>query len=93
MRQGHLQERDVAKLAKKYGVLIIEDSPYNALKYENLEELSFEELLPELSVTLGTFSKTLVPDFRIGWMRASEELIKVFQSMKENTDLQSPKFF
>ena len=66
MRQGHLQERDVAKLAKKHGVLIIEDSPYNALKYENLEELSFEELLPELSVTLGAFSKTLVLDFRIG---------------------------
>ena len=86
-------KKEVAKLAKKYDVLIIEDSPYNALKYNNLEELSFEKLLPELSVTLGTFSKTLAPDFRIGWMRANEKFLKVFQSMKENTDLQSPKFF
>jgi len=86
-------KKEVAKLAKKYDVLVIEDSPYNALKYEDKNELGFEELLPELSVTLGTFSKTLVPDFRLGWMRADEKFLKVFQSMKENTDLQSPKFF
>jgi len=86
-------KKEVARLAKKYDVIIIEDSPYNALKYEKNQELGFEELLPELSVTLGTFSKTLVPDFRIGWMRADEKFLKVFQSMKENTDLQSPKFF
>jgi 2-aminoadipate transaminase len=86
-------KKEVARLAKKYDVIVIEDSPYNALKYENNSELGFEELLPELSVTLGTFSKTLVPDFRLGWMRADEKFLKVFQSMKENTDLQSPKFF
>ena len=86
-------KKEVAKLAKKYNVLIIEDSPYNAIRFENQKGISFEELLPELSVTLGTFSKTLVPDFRIGWMRANEKYLKVFQSMKENTDLQSPKFF
>lgn len=86
-------KKEVAKLAKKYQVLIIEDAPYNAIRYENEKGVSFEELIPELSVTLGTFSKTLVPDFRLGWMRAKEELLKVFQSMKENTDLQSPKFF
>jgi 2-aminoadipate transaminase len=83
----------VARLAKKYDVVIIEDSPYNALTYEKCSKLGFEELLPDLSVTLGTFSKTLVPDFRLGWMRADEKFLKIFQSMKENTDLQSPKFF
>ena len=84
---------EVTRLAKKYDVLIIEDSPYNALKYEKCSELSFEELLPELSVTLGTFSKILVPDFRLGWMRANEKFLKIFQNMKENSDLQCPKFF
>ncbi len=84
---------EVANLAKKYNVVIIEDSPYNAIRFDGDEGIGFEELLPELSVTLGTFSKTLVPDFRLGWMRANEEFLKIFQSMKENTDLQSPKFF
>lgn len=84
---------EVAKLAKQYNILVVEDGPYNALRYEGDTELSFDEIIPELTVNLGTFSKTLVPDFRLGWMRANSELIKVFQSMKENTDLQSPKFF
>lgn len=86
-------KKEVARLAKQYDVVVIEDSPYNALKYDDTKQIGFEELLPELSVTLGTFSKTLVPDFRLGWMRANEKFLKVFQSMKENTDLQSPKFF
>ena len=86
-------KKEVARLAKKYNVVIIEDSPYNALQYEKCSNLGFEELLPDLSVSLGTFSKTLVPDFRLGWMRANEKFLKVFQSMKENSDLQSPKFF
>jgi len=86
-------KKEVARLAEKYGVLVVEDAPYNAIRYENEKGASFEELIPELSVTLGTFSKTLVPDFRIGWMRANEKYLKIFQSMKEATDLQSPKFF
>jgi 2-aminoadipate transaminase len=86
-------KHEVAKLAKKYDVIIIEDCPYNALRYEGSQGVSFEELIPELCISLGTFSKTLVPDFRLGWMRANEEFIKVFQSMKENVDLQSSKFF
>jgi len=86
-------KKEVARLAIQYNVLIIEDAPYNAIRYENEKGISFEELIPELSITLGTFSKTLVPDFRLGWMRANEKFLKVFQSMKENTDLQSSKFF
>ncbi|MDA3909133.1 MAG: PLP-dependent aminotransferase family protein [Sulfurimonas sp.] len=86
-------KREVARLAEKYKVIVVEDSPYNAIRYEQNAGVGFEELLPELSVTLGTFSKTLLPDFRLGWMRANEDFLKVFQSMKENTDLQSSKFF
>lgn len=82
----------VAELAKKYEVVIIQDSPYDALRYEGKPYIGFDELLPELTINLGTFSKTLVPDFRIGWMRAREEFITVFRGLKESTDLQSSKF-
>lgn len=86
-------KREVARLAKEYNVIIIEDGPYNSLRYEGTPEVSFDELIPELCVTFGTFSKTMVPGFRIGWMKAKEELISVFQKMKESTDLHSPVFF
>jgi 2-aminoadipate transaminase len=84
---------DVAALAKKYGIIIIEDSPYDALRYEGIAPIGFDTLLPEQTINLGTFSKTLVPDFRIGWIRANTEFITVFRGLKESSDLQSPKFF
>ena len=83
----------VAKLARKYGVVIIEDTPYSKLRYSGFESKNFDELLPELTISLGTFSKTLAPDFRIGWIKAPKELIKILQTMKENSDLQSSRFF
>ncbi len=87
------KRKKVASLAKKYGVFIVEDSPYNMLRYDGMELDGFDVLLPNQTITLGTFSKILAPDFRIGWMRADKELIEIFQSMKENSDLQSSKFF
>lgn len=83
----------VAKLARKHGVIIIEDSPYNRLRYSGFASKNFDELLPELTISLGTFSKILAPDFRIGWIKAPKELIKILQTMKENSDLQSSRFF
>ena len=83
----------VAELARKYGVIVVEDSPYNKLRYSGFESKNFDELLPELTISLGTFSKTLAPDFRIGWIKAPREFIKTLQTMKENSDLQSSRFF
>ena len=83
----------VAELAKRYRVLIVEDNPYGALRYEGEGLEGFDTLLPNQTITLGTFSKTLAPDFRIGWMRAKKEFAEIFQTMKENSDLQSSKFF
>lgn len=87
------ERKKVAKLAKKYNILIIEDTPYNSLRYEGKHKSGFDKLLPHHSITLGTFSKVLAPDFRIGWIRADEKFIQIFQTLKENSDLQSSKFF
>jgi 2-aminoadipate transaminase len=84
---------EVARLAKKYEIIIIEDSPYDAIRYEGTRPVGFATLLPHQTINLGTFSKTLVPDFRIGWIRANEEFITVLRGLKESSDLQSSKFF
>ena len=38
---------------------------------------------------MGSFSKTLVPSLRIGWIRADEERIKSLMIIKESIDLHS----
>lgn len=84
---------EVVRLAKAYHVILLEDSPYEALRYEGVSTTSFADLLPEWTVALGTFSKTLAPDFRIGWIRAPKEIISALTLSKESTDLQNSKFF
>ena len=83
----------VVKLAQKYHVILLEDSPYEALRYDGVQTTSFADLLPELTIALGTFSKTLAPDFRIGWIKAPSEIISALTLSKESTDLQNSKFF
>lgn len=85
--------KEVVRIAKKYNVILLEDSPYEALRYDGEPSPAFADLVPELTIALGTFSKTLAPDFRIGWMRAPKDIIGALTLSKESTDLQNSKFF
>lgn len=85
--------QEVVRLAQQYNVILLEDSPYEALRYDGTPPPSFADMLPSLTIALGTFSKTLAPDFRIGWIKAPSEIISALTLSKESTDLQNSKFF
>lgn len=85
--------QEVVRLAQKYNVILLEDSPYEALRYDGVQTPSFADMLPSLTIALGTFSKTLAPDFRIGWIKAPSDIISALTLSKESTDLQNSKFF
>lgn len=65
---------------------IIEDAPYNELYFD--EKLpSISSMIPDNSIYMGSFSKTLSPGLRIGWIRAKKEIIDRFTAIKESIDL------
>ena len=75
-------------------VLIVEDDPYGSLYFE--DAASAEETRPLRAddpegrvLYLSTFSKTLAPGFRVGWMVAPPALIERFETAKQSTDLTS----
>ncbi|HGZ70359.1 MAG TPA: PLP-dependent aminotransferase family protein [Nitratifractor sp.] len=76
----------VAKALKQSGGILIEDSPYSELYFEKREK-SISQQLPEQSYHLGSFSKVLAPALRIGWIRASKELLEPLIAYKEIMDL------
>jgi 2-aminoadipate transaminase len=82
------KREEIAKIVKKNNGILIEDSPYSKLYFEE-EYQSISSLAPKNSFHLGTFSKTLAPALRIGWIRADTKLIEPLIAYKEAMDLHS----
>lgn len=72
-------ERRVAMLeiCSTFGVSIVEDLPYSDIWYDAPPLPSYLELSDHSVsvIQLGTFSKTLCPAFRVGWMIGDESFI------------------
>ncbi|WP_461632281.1 aminotransferase-like domain-containing protein [Labilibaculum euxinus] len=84
---------EIIAIAKKYNVLIIEDSPYRELRFEGKDQkMMFELDNSGHVIALGTFSKIFVPGFRIGWVIAHEAIIDKFVKAKQSTDLCTSPF-
>lgn len=87
------RRRKIIELAKKYDVLIIEDSPYKQIRFEGEDQASFYALERDGHViNLGTFSKIFVPGFRIGWVIAHPDILDKFIMAKQSTDLCTSPF-
>ena len=79
--------REVAALIDGTSVLLVEDDPYGDLRYVGSPEPSFELFVPDNTVLLGSFSKTVVPGFRLGWIVANSEIMERLIIAKQAADL------
>lgn len=65
------RKQAIAHVARRHGVLIIEDDVYGALT----DSPPLYRFLPELSVLVSSLSKTVAAGVRLGWIVASPELL------------------
>ena len=90
-------------LSNKYGIPIIEDDPYGQLRFEGehiapLVMLDRENHRRDNHYQLGnviylsTFSKTLAPGLRLGWIVAPPEVIQKLVQLKQGADLHTSTF-
>jgi 2-aminoadipate transaminase len=87
------RRKEIIKLAHKYDVLIVEDSPYREIRFEGEHQKTLFELDNQGQViTLGTFSKTFAPGFRLGWAIAHKDIIDKMVIAKQSMDLCTPTF-
>jgi 2-aminoadipate transaminase len=72
------EQRDaLVALARRTGLLILEDDVYHELWYDAPPLHSLYSLAPSGPVVrLGSFSKILAPGLRLGWMLAAPEIVK-----------------
>jgi len=96
------RRRRLIELADHYGVPILEDDPYGQLRYEGEHLPSLVSLDAQFRsdadpysgnvIYLSTFSKTLAPGLRIGWIIASNGVIDRLVQAKQGTDLHTSSF-
>jgi 2-aminoadipate transaminase len=97
------RRHELVLLADRYGVPIIEDDPYGQLRYEGehltpLVVLDRDNLRRDDGYSIGnviylsTFSKTLAPGLRLGWIVAPPEVISKLVQLKQGADLHTSTF-
>jgi len=97
------RRHELVLLADRFGIPIIEDDPYGQLRYEGehltpLVVLDRGNLRGDHGYSIGnviylsTFSKTLAPGLRLGWIVAPPEVISKLTQLKQGADLHTSTF-
>jgi 2-aminoadipate transaminase len=82
------RRRELIKLSERYNVLLIEDSPYRQVRFEGEAPPMLYKLDTTHNViSLFTFSKTLAPGLRLGFILADERIIQKMGILKQSLDL------
>ena len=78
----------LVELAAEHGAFIVEDDPYGELRFEGEDITPIFALHKENTIYLSTFSKTLAPGLRLGWIVAPERIMAKLVQAKQGADLQ-----
>jgi len=78
---------DLLNYAEKTGCYIIEDDYDSEFRFDGPPLSSLHGLCPERVVYIGTFSKTLCPAIRIGYLVLPPQLISLGRNCKWQSDL------
>jgi len=85
---SHNKRKAVYELAKKYGVLILEDNPYGEIRFagENLPNIKSMDT-DGIVVYAGSFSKVLSPGMRVGYAIGNKAIIAKLTVCKQTSDV------
>jgi 2-aminoadipate transaminase len=98
---------EIVDLADHYGIPIVEDDPYGELRFEGehippLVVLDSKNMMSSGKnghsfsqgnvIYLSTFSKTLAPGLRLGWIVAPTEVVQQCVKAKQGMDLHTSSF-
>jgi 2-aminoadipate transaminase len=61
------KRKHLAELTERYGLMIVEDTPYRALRYEETDLPTLWSLAPDHVIQVSSFSKILTPGLRLGY--------------------------
>lgn len=73
------RRREIVRLARQHGFVLVEDDVYRDLSFEGMPPPRMIALADaDDALSIGSFSKTLAPGLRLGWLVGSPEAIQRF---------------
>lgn len=89
--------REILRLCVEFDVPIIEDSAYRDLRFFGVDIPSIAQLACEAGfgnhvIQVNTFSKTIAPGFRVGWVSAAPLLVAKLAALKLACDVHTSAF-
>lgn len=83
----------IAAIAARHGLTVLEDDPYGRLRYRGADVPPVKHWDENGSVLYAsTFSKTIAPGFRLGWIAAPREIFSRLLILKQAADLHTSSF-
>lgn len=87
------RRQQILQVCRAFHVLVLEDDPYGEIKFSENETyptlFSLDEATDRMVVYTSTFSKTVVPALRIGWVTGPAQIIEYMKRAKQAADLHS----
>ncbi len=76
------RRQDLVRLALRTGITIVEDDTYRELVYQGTPPASLWQLAGGSGVVrIGSFSKTVAPGLRLGWINADRDIVHRLMSL------------
>ena len=86
------RRQKLAELAAQYNIPLIDDNPYSEIRFEGESLPTLKSFGGDGVISLRTFSKTLTPGLRIGWMNGEPGIIRQLEKAKQGCDLHTSTF-
>ncbi len=80
----------LVELAREHNVAVFEDDPYGDLQYSG-EVMPPLRALDDQVLYFGTFSKTIAPGIRVGYVVASDEVMEKLLATREVSDISNDR--
>ncbi len=81
------RRKALIELALKYEIPIIDDNPYGDVRFAGEPLPTLKSIGGDAVIAVRTFSKTIAPGFRVGWINGPKDILDYIEKSKQCIDL------